>query len=313
MKRFIVLSAVIITAGAFLGSCDKVENPIPENLFVDYDTTLYPGLYSEYLTTDYPSFTQNTNTLRNALIEDYTGHTCFNCPDAAVIAEAIHDADPDRVFVATIHAGSGTPNPNDFQAAYPTANKYYTNHRNEDGIVYGEFFANGYGFTGNPAGTVNRTPLGSQMFTLADQWNTRTQNVLADGNLKVNLQSEFNYYDATNGGFLHVEAEKLTSDAVDMSLVVYVIEDTLVDWQKMPDNSDNEFYVHKEKHLGSIDNRPWGQRVFSSSESVGSKIVFDYSYEIPAGLDNENMHLLIYAYDESTYEIYQVIKQKLHD
>lgn len=313
MKRLIIFSLIIATSGLFIGSCDKVENPIPEDLFAGYDTTLYPGNYSEYLANDYPSFTQNTNTLRNVLIEDYTGHTCFNCPDAATEAESIHDADPSRVFIATIHAGSGPPINGDFQTAYPTSNKYYTNHRNADGIVYGEFFANGFGFTGNPSGTVNRTPSGSQMFSLFTQWNSRAQAVLNDTDLKVNLQSEFNYYDQTNGGFLHVEAEKLTNDPVDLSLVVYVIQDTLVDWQKMPDNSDNEFYVHKEKHLGSIDNRPWGQRVFSSAESQGSKVVFDYSYAIPSGLSNENMHVLIYVYDESTYEIYQVIKQKLHD
>jgi hypothetical protein len=94
-------------------------------------------------------------------------------------------------------------------------------------------------------------------------------------------------------------------------MVVYVIRDTLTDWQTMPNNSSNEFYLHKDIHIGSIDNQPWGQPVFSAEDTQGTKLVRDYSYEVPADEVMENLHFLIYLYNTETYEIYHVIKQRL--
>jgi hypothetical protein len=72
MKAHFFISVII---GSFIlltfSNCHKVENPYPEQYAID--TTLYPGLWEGYLNNEYPVFIQNTNTLRNALIEDYTG------------------------------------------------------------------------------------------------------------------------------------------------------------------------------------------------------------------------------------------------
>ncbi|MGB0932756.1 MAG: Omp28-related outer membrane protein [Lishizhenia sp.] len=306
MKNSILISLLALPLLLGVASCDKIEAPYPNTASLEIDTTLYPGIYADYLANEYPNFTTNENTLRNVLIEDYTGHTCFNCPNAAVVAENLHNANPERVFVATIHAGPGQLG---FQEPL-SGPSFTTDHTCPEGIEYGNYFASGFGFSGNPSGNVNRTPTGSQMFTTDGLWGSRTSAILSDNNLKINLQSEFNYFESTNGGFLHVEAEKLTSDADDISLVVYVILDSLVDWQIMPDNSSNPDYVHKEILIGTIDEQAWGQQIFTSTNVSGSKIIKDYSYEIPASYDKDNMHLLIYAYNEDTKEVYQVIKQK---
>jgi len=292
----------------FLTSCDKVENPYEKVAEINIDTTLYSGSWSDYLQNEYPTFPNNTNTNVNVLIEDYTGHTCISCPTAADIAHDIHNLNPDRVFVASIHTGPGSLS---FQTAYPNNPKYFTDHTNPEGIAYGDEFKNGYGFFGNPQGTINRKKGSGEMFTLFGVWQSRTNDILTANELKFNIQSVFNYYDAANGGYLHVEVEKKTSEAIELNTVVYVMEDSLVDWQKMPDNTDNEFYVHRDKHLGSIDNNTFGVSTFMADALVGDKTILDYSYVLPQGLAKENMHFLIYVYDVDTYEILQVIKQTI--
>src|SRR5690554_428185 len=309
MKNLYQIIFFISGAAMLFTSCDKVDHPYVEVVKVYVDTTLYPnGTWNDYLENEYPVFTQNTNTNVNVLIEDYTGHTCISCPTAADIAHGIHENNPNRVFVASIHTGPGSTS---FQSANPNNTKYYTDHTNPDGIAYGDRFKNGYGFYANPQGTVNRSKGNGEMFTLYGVWQSRADDIMNANNLKVNIQSVFNYYQSTNGGYLHVEIEKKTPEAIEMNTVVYVIQDTLVDWQKMPDNSDNEFYIHRDKHLGSIDNNPFGVKAFSADAAAGEKILIDYSYKLPLGIDKSNLHFLVYVYNKDTYEILQVIKQKV--
>ena len=104
---------VIFLYSLIISSCDYVENPIPESSG-DIDWNLYPF---DTTSTPYPwpSFTTNNNTQRNILLEDYTGHTCTNCPAAADIAHQLEVNYPDRLFMASIHASTD----GSFQAVQP--------------------------------------------------------------------------------------------------------------------------------------------------------------------------------------------------
>lgn len=301
-------SVLSITTLLFLStSCDKVEFPYPEVSVID--TTYYPGLWSDYQENEYPVFENNTNTLRNVLIEDYTGHKCNNCPSAAVIAYDTKGSFPDRVFVTAIHSAPGGMS--SFQSSNPESSSFYTDHTNPEGLEYGAYFENGFNFLGNPQGTVNRKTVDGKMFDFSGTWFTRTSNILNNNDLKANIQSVFNYFPSTGGGYLHVEVEKMTTEDFPINLVVYAVQDTLTDWQVMPDNSYNEFYLHKSKHLGSIDQKPWGVPVFGPEDGNGTKKTIDYSYKLPDEIPVANMHLLIYVYNTENYEILQVIKQKI--
>jgi len=80
---------------------------------------------------------------KNAILEEFTGKTCVNCPDAHRTAHLLMDANPGRFFVVSVHQGffatEGPPN--------------YT-------TPYGDALANRAGMnqggTGYPAGSVNR-------------------------------------------------------------------------------------------------------------------------------------------------------------
>jgi hypothetical protein len=104
MKK--IVFALLLVAACLSSSCDKVSNPFPPAL--EIDTTIYPGAWSDYVENEWPDFSTmpNEDPERNVLIEDFTGHTCAYCPNAAVIAHDIHVANPDRVFIASIHASN---------------------------------------------------------------------------------------------------------------------------------------------------------------------------------------------------------------
>lgn len=294
-----------------LCSCDHVENPYPPTVSVDLDTTLYPGLWSDYQNNEWPTFDENSNTERNVIIEDFTGHKCVFCPAAADLAHQLHMENPTRVFTAGIHAGPDGIG--DFQSVSPP--DYPTDFTNPQGVEIGQYFGeNDGGFPGNPRGTVNRFNNGT-IFQSPAQWTSMTDEIISSNDLKINIQSKLNYYEATKGAFLHVEVDPLFEDVTEnLAIMVYLLEDSLVGDQKMADNSHNTSYVHRDIHRGNLNNETFG-RPITSENLINDKYLINYSFTVPDQLDDTynpaNMHLLICAFNQTTWEIYQVIKQKI--
>lgn len=301
----------IFLFGFLFVSCDHVKNPYPPEVNLELDTTLYPGLWSDYENNEWPIFSENTNTNRNVLIEDFTGHKCVFCPAAADLAHALHEADPSRVYIASIHAGPDGIG--DFQSVSPP--DYPLDFTNPEGVEIGLYFGeNDGGFPGNPRGTVNRFNNGT-IFQSPTQWTSMVNDQLSSNNLKVNIQSELNYYEETKGAFLHVELDPVDANvAENLGITVYLLEDSLVGDQKMSDNSHNSNYIHRDIHRGNLNASAFGRPV-SSEDLNGDKYYINYSFVLPNQLDGQynasNMHLLIYAFNTETWEIYQVIKQKI--
>lgn len=290
-------------------SCDKVEKIYPVAIATDLDYTLYPGGDSvAYASTEWPVFTPNTNLLRNVVIEDFTGHQCTYCPIAADTADDIHHDYLDRVFVATIHAGPDGAG--SFQA---TTADYPTDWTNPAGIAIGEHFGTipGSAFVGNPRGTVSRILNSGQHTAHVNDWRTFSETAMASP-LDVNLQADVNYYPSTNGLFIHSEVEVLDPNLTnDLYTVVCLMEDTIVGKQKMPDNSANYNYVHKDVMRGTISSTWEGRQLTTNELDANGKYYFNYSYALPTTYNADNMHLLIYVRDAVTEEIYQVVKKKL--
>ena len=294
-----------------LESCDHVDNPYPNVPNLELDTTLYPGNWSDYVANEWPQFSANTNVNRNVLIEDFTGHQCIYCPAAADLAHALHGANPTRVFVSSIHAGpTGI---GDFQLVSPP--EYPIDFTNPQGIETGTYFgANDGGFSGNPRGTINRFNNGF-IFQSPNSWTSMVNTQLAENNLRVNIQSDLNYYPETKGAFLHVEVDKIDPTLTsELGIVASILEDSLVGDQKMNDNSHNTSYVHRDIHRGNLNNQTFG-RVLTVNDMANGKYYLNYSFVVPSQLDGthnpENMHVLIYVYDRITWEIYQVIEQQI--
>lgn len=300
-----LIIGIISTSALFFVSCDKVDMPYPP--VISIDTTLYPGNWSDYKTNIAPKFTPLETQQQNVILEEYTGHLCNNCPAAAEIAHAIAKNEPNRVFIAAIHAGPGGKT--SFQESNPDDDKFFTDHTNPIGLAYGQYFQNGFNFFGNPQGTVNRKKVNEKVFDFSGSWQTRVSNLLTNSP-KVYLQAKYNYYEETNGGYLHIYAQKKTETSNQLNAVVYVIQDSLVDWQLMPDNSYNENYTHYDKHLGNINTLPWGEPIFKMDEAKSENELL-YSYSPSPSYNPEELHFLIYVYDVETYEILQVIKEYL--
>lgn len=307
MKKIVLGIAVV---ASLFASCDKVRNPMPDQA-PQGSYALYPnGDSAHYAANAWPTFTENTNTNRNVLIEDYTGHFCKYCPLAAAGAESIKDANPGRVVVMGIHAGPlGTGTLQVVSADYPTV--FYNSITDELGNYFGVDWP-GSLFIGNPYGSVSRKDNGNGTPMEGPQtWSNSTNVILTANDLKVNLQAASNYYSSTKGLFLHTEVDVIDQALTnELRIVAYLVENELVAPQLMPDDSRNPTYVHHDILRASLDGTTFGQELDAAHLDANGKYYFNYIYEMPAGYNNTNSHVVIFVRDAVTEEVYQVIKHE---
>lgn len=308
MKKILFLA---FTASFLMTACDKVKNAYPKTTSTsNLDWSLYPDGDSAYYVSQglWPTFSANSNTLKNVLIEDFTGHRCFNCPNAATLLHNLEVANPGRVFGAGVHSSAlGISSFQETNAEYPT--ELYNNFAFEIGTYFGS--QPGSSFLGNPHGTVNRRLNGTDNTASPGTWTSVTTSEL-NRTLQVNLQSVAHYFSATRGLFLHVEVDKFDASLTDdIALVVYVLEDSVVGPQLMPNLSRNDTYVHKDILRDCIGPGIFGKVLTPSDLGNNGKYQINYSYALPAAINENNVHLIIYAYNKVTNEILQVIKQEI--
>jgi hypothetical protein len=322
MKR--VVWAILIVIPWF-GSCDKIENPIiPKDNIVDTIITtdsgdfIFSDLYPDtggYLIPDFGEF---PSSVKNILIEDFTGHRCGTCPPAAVIAHDLKEAYPGRVFVASVHASPTSQfqyisSPGD--GTYP---KYSTDFRTPAGNEYSDDIGD---FIANPSGLINRMNQDGYWF-FHPFWATTIDEIInSNPSLRMNIQVKTNYYTETRGLFIHVLSETIEAMQGNYHLVVYLLADEIQDWQKdySLNPQDVEFYPHKDVLLYNI-NGTWGEQLFSESSAAGEEFINHYTYAIPdtiavGGLepdDNTGLSLIVYLMNRETFEIEQVIEEHIH-
>ena len=134
---------------------------------------------------------------KNVILEEFTGIYCTYCPDGHLIAQNLHNANPNDVFLINIHTG-GYSNPNGSND--PDFN-----------CLYGGAIANNANIAGYPAGSVNRalfsgiTPQnpGGTAMSRSD-WSTAVSNIMAQPSY-VNVAAQASYDMST--GILTVNTE----------------------------------------------------------------------------------------------------------
>jgi len=297
MNKIYLILALVVMVSAF-ASCDEVEFPVVEQ--PDLDFSLYPD--PDISTYPWPVWTSNTNTEINVLFEDYTGHKCLPCWQASQDAEALEEANPEHVFLVSIHA-SPTGLFQETSADYPID---YTTEAGD------EYSVEMQGFIGNPQGTTNRLTFGveQQTWLPSAEWSNGINAALSE-DLKVNVQVQYNYYPSTNGLFVHVETEFLEGLEGQYNLVNYLIRKKVVSPQTTPFGTNPEHEHHNV--MSEVIGPTWGVNLSTGTAAAGDLFYSDFSYALPdPAVDStyvsDNLAVFTYVHNRATYEVMQVIR-----
>ena len=300
MKKIIYTAFIC----ALISSCEVIEGPYMNDVIVPIDTGS-----SEFV--------------KNILIEDFTGHLCKNCPDAARELDAIHDFYGSRIIGLALHVGTtfGRPYPSDISAN--PDQKFIYDFRTSEGEELDNFFQ--VSQNGLPKGMVNRIDYSSENHRKDyGQWLAIVSDEL---DKEVQLGITINSTISGNTGDINITTEALSTLTGNYKLVVCLAENQIINWQK-DGNVDDASYIHQHV-LRTILTPTWGEDLSVEGSYIDDGDIFEHSYSINLiDLENQNiqhsqdvlvqgngnagdwestnMNVIAYIYDASNYEILQV-------
>ena len=250
----------------------------------------------------------NNNIYRNVLIENYAGHLCTNCPAANSVANNLEMNNPNRVFLATIHA---SPDGTFQEVQLPDFNIDFTT---TAGDTYADVMT---GFLGNPLGTVNRN-LGGFLNThwyFSSDWTTAVNNYISNASLLANLQLQYDYSAQNNELIIYTETEFQSNLSGDFKLILYLLRDEVISPQQLSNGTTDYLYTHKSVLSGNI-NGTWGTTLINGTVSNGDFYYENFIYQLPdpsfdGTFDINNLSIIAYICNRNTYEVIQVIKTEL--
>lgn len=270
LKSILTVALLVLT----LTSCDIIEAPYTEKKI---DTTT------------------NTNP-RRIIIEEYTGFRCGNCPAASLVAKQIHETYGDKVILMSIHAGP---------YALPKGTHKY-DFRTPEATELDKFF--GCSNAGNPNGLISRYGYSTSHILRDGAWEGAVTELLkTKPKMTVDLTNSYN--SATREVTATVKVKYLETGSINDNLCLYMIEDSVVQYQQDDDKTppDVEDYVHNHVFRTALTGT-WGEQLSATAPTAGQTIEKTVKYTIPAGKDWRINWLKIIAFvhdNNATYEIWQ--------
>lgn len=244
---------------------------------------------------------------KRALIEDYTGHFCPNCPDAAVKAALIDSIYGDKVVIIAIHCTDyfSRPRPPQFPEDF----------RTETGNLWTDFF----GIANLPSGMINRINFPQKTHILThDTWASNVSTVLSQiPEVDININLSYDTISKKITGSATTKFLKTIKKKLQLQLLL--TEDSIIAPQQNHSVLQTN-YVHRHMMRDAI-NGSWGSSLTSgiSSNLIDSEILYPFVYTIKQnfsqdtpGINWKHASIVAFVYDTDTYEILQVAQKHLN-
>ncbi|MBK9291727.1 MAG: Omp28 family outer membrane lipoprotein [Bacteroidetes bacterium] len=239
---------------------------------------------------------------RKVLLEDFTGHTCVNCPTAALIAHNLKTLYGDRLIVMAVHAG---------YFARPQSAPFDADYRSQAGEAWDQFF--NISANGNPNALINRQKNNTYWHYPPGSWSTKVSEAMqSEAHAKIELNTS--YEASTRKLGITAKTTFLTRLQGNFRLQVCLVEDSLVSAQRNNDPNAGTTpvisqYVHRHVLREAV-NGIWGEQILSNPEA-GYSATKSYQLNLPAGYNAQHCAVIVFVYDAETYEVLQVEEKHL--
>lgn len=281
--RTLILCA---TFGLLAVSCDKVENPVERSN---------------------DSGGGGESVKRRALLEEFTGHHCNNCPAAHAVAAQLKTLYGDDLILVGLHAAANVNS----SFILPQSNadgSYATDFRTTEGQTYATNFA----VTFLPSGMVNRAPYNSSTVLSSASWGSAIEEIVnEDAKFDVWI-SELQHDAGANTVSATVNVAVLEDISGEFKLTTYLTEDHIVDWQynSQATPPDVPNYDHRHVFRKTLDGA-WGQVAIAAAANQGDTLTFAYTgVSMNPAWVAANCELVTYVYDAATNAVMQAAERK---
>ena len=270
-----------IAFAGLLGGCDYVGHPLEEGNI---------GGPGEGVT-------------RRVLLEDFTGHTCPNCPAATAVAlqlQALYGEE--NLIIVGLHVTDAF--------ALPGAPPFQTDFRTPAGDTYAD--PANFNITFLPVGMVSRKEYNSSKLVSDGNWGSAVSDIIgqpADADLWFD---SFNYDSGTGQITTTIKVVAIANIDGDHNVTIYLTEDHIIAGQV--DNTQTPPIIPDYDHrhvLRDNLNGTWGELVIAGSANAGDTLTLSALRPLSSNvLEPDNCTLVAYLYKTTTDEILQVAEHK---
>lgn len=271
---------------SWMAGCDKIENPILKDGSVTIDTGIV---------WDDSAHSVDNNGERFALIEEFTGHVCSQCPASANEILKIVTNNAPQVVSVSIHAGT-------FAIPYTSGDKYRTDFRTESGTE----LRTDFGIASYPKAMINRRKVADEWGLSEVKWSPEVNNVLNNSSV-LDIDITNRYDDSTKIVQNEVILKWNNAPSGDLNMQIYFIEDSVIDWQ-LDGSTDVPDYVHRHV-LRSAINGTYGQKLELTGVVAGQNDTIISNFEIPGNVINLDKCLItvfVFKPGPEEFEVLQV-------
>ncbi len=220
---------------------------------------------------------------KKVLLEEFTGVNCNNCPKGH---EAVHDIEAamgDTLVAVSIQ--------NDNPLAKPFEG--YPDFRTEEGIQLSQALGGSFAI---PCASIDRVLFPGQnqvVLYSKNSWKTFAQKE-AKRSVPCNVNIETQYNEISRKSVIHVEVHFLEDVDTSCNLSIMVIEDHIISPQRMPDNSVDSNYDHRNT-LRDMLTPTFGSIVNNTTER-GRVVVREYEYDVPEDFQADELKIVAFVH-----------------
>jgi hypothetical protein len=249
--------------------------------------------------------TNKANTpVQRVFLEDFTGHRCGNCPSAAREVQRLEDIYGDKLVAMAIHCSDL------FAAPFPPiAGKFTYDFRTPVGNNLDQRF--GASNAGLPKGLVNRRRFNNAFILNFSAWGGNVEQILNEAP-KAGVYLRGNFNASTRALSITIDAEFVDAQTFNHEIVAYLVEDSIVNWQKdysrPAGQQDVADYVHR--HV-LRDQLFVTDAVIRAPIAAGTTVRRNASINIGNHINESNASVIVILANTSTEEVLQVAEYKL--
>lgn len=269
-----------ICAALLFMQCDKIEEPFIE-------------AGEQKVTADTPYFEVKTQFIQKYLLEEFTGHTCMNCPKAHEIMHEMQQKMGDTLVCLAIHSGSN---------AKPEEGLFSADYRTD----LGDYLTSHFGVSSYPSGMISRKLFeGNRVLSNRAEWKTKMASI-ARTPAEIGLQIRDTSVSAhPDSAYIFVKVSYLKETARKLQLHVVVLEDSIVSAQKNGYKIDTN-YVHN--HMLRLNLSPLVGSVLNTNNTLeaGSSDIRAYALWRNPAWRWKHCQIVAFVTDTETEEVLQV-------
>jgi len=274
---------IVILAFSLIPSCDVEDDPylVPED---------NPGPGPD-----------PTEKVRKLLLEEFTGHTCVNCPEGCMLADDLKNQYGEQLIQMSIHAGT---------FAEPSTAPYTADYRTQAGNDLNAY----YNVLFYPSAMINRTKYNGQYALFTGVWQDAIETLInLPPDAHIDLSLEYEAVTRTLTG--NVSVEFLNDFPCDFNICFYLLESGIISAQKNDNSSVGtvpEILDYEHNHmLRDAYNGAWGTEIAAGGVSAGQVETTTFTMTLHDGWNQENCAIVAFVYNAATREVVQAEEKEV--